>query len=141
MVLTRWHLWAFLTGRLILCQVGGGQDGASLAEAFVQARFPEGTVGLLLTGPYLPADVRAHIRRVAAEQPRLRILEFVTEPSRLLRCADRVIAMGGYNAVCEVLSFGKTALIVPRIHPRASNGSERNGCAIKVSWTCSIPTN
>jgi predicted glycosyltransferase len=105
-------------GRLILCQLGGGQDGAALAEAFVQARLPENANGLLLSGPYLPTDVRERILRVAANRPRLRMLEFVTEPSRLLSRADRVIAMGGYNTVCEILSFQKTALIVPRIHPR-----------------------
>jgi predicted glycosyltransferase len=105
-------------GRLILCQVGGGQDGAALAEAFVRARLPEDANGLLLAGPYLPADVRDRVLQVAAHRPRLRVLEFLTEPSRLLCRADRVIAMGGYNTVCEVLSFRKTALIVPRIHPR-----------------------
>jgi predicted glycosyltransferase len=31
--------------------------------------------------------------------------------------ADRVIAMGGYNTMCEVLSLEKHALIVPRVHP------------------------
>jgi len=35
--------------------------------------------------------------------------------------ADRVIAMGGYNTICEILSFEKHALIVPRIGP----GSEQ----------------
>ena len=32
--------------------------------------------------------------------------------------ADRIIAMGGYNTVCEVLSFQKRALIMPRTKPR-----------------------
>lgn len=27
--------------------------------------------------------------------------------------------MGGYNSVCEVLSLGRPALIVPRVRPRA----------------------
>ena len=27
--------------------------------------------------------------------------------------------MGGYNTVCEVLSFQKQALIVPRVRPRS----------------------
>jgi predicted glycosyltransferase len=105
-------------GQLILCQLGGGQDGAALADAFVRARLPEDANCLLLSGPYLPADVREHILQAAANRPRLRILEFVAEPSRLLSRADRVIAMGGYNTVCEILSFRKTALIVPRIRPR-----------------------
>jgi predicted glycosyltransferase len=105
-------------GQLILCQLGGGQDGAALAEAFIHARLPEDANGLLLAGPYLPTHVRQRVLEVAANRPRLRILEYVTEPSRLLARADRVIAMGGYNTVCEILSFRKTALIVPRIYPR-----------------------
>src|SRR5262249_20613249 len=31
---------------------------------------------------------------------------------------EGVVGMGGYNTVCEVLSFGKRALIVPRVGPR-----------------------
>jgi predicted glycosyltransferase len=105
-------------GPLILSLVGGGQDGAALAEAFVHARLPEHANGLLLAGPYLPAGVRERVLQAAANRPRLRVLEFLTEPSGLVCRADRVIAMGGYNTVCEILSFRKTALIVPRIQPR-----------------------
>lgn len=31
--------------------------------------------------------------------------------------ADAVVSMGGYNTVCEILSAGKPAVIVPRIKP------------------------
>jgi predicted glycosyltransferase len=46
------------------------------------------------------------------------VLEFIPEPTRLLSRADRVIAMGGYNTVLELLSFEKRALIVPRTQPQ-----------------------
>ncbi|MHB1557855.1 MAG: glycosyltransferase family protein [Isosphaeraceae bacterium] len=105
-------------GRLVLCLLGGGQDGAALSEAFAHAELPEGSVGVLVMGPYLPAEARAQVRRAAASRPQLRIVESLAEPGWLLRRADRVIAMGGYNTVCEILSFERTALIVPRIHPR-----------------------
>lgn len=105
-------------GRLVLCLLGGGQDGAALSEAFVNTELPEGSVGVLVMGPYLPAEARARVRRAAASRPQLRIVESLAEPGWLLRRADRVIAMGGYNTVCEVLSYERTALIVPRIHPR-----------------------
>jgi predicted glycosyltransferase len=36
----------------------------------------------------------------------------------LLQGALGVVAMGGYNTFCEILSFGKPALIVPRTVPR-----------------------
>jgi predicted glycosyltransferase len=116
---TEW--WAELgetPDRLVLCLVGGGQDGAFLAEAFVQAELPPGTTGVLLTGPFMPPEVLFRLRRRAAERARLRVHGFVTDPELLLRRADHVIATGGYNTVCEVLSFEKHALIVPRVGPR-----------------------
>ncbi len=105
-------------GELVLCLVGGGQDGAFLAEAFAQAELPPNTNGVILTGPFMPAEVRQNLHNVAAKQPRLKVLEFVAEPTLLINQADRVIAMGGYNTTCEVLSFEKRALIIPRVQPR-----------------------
>jgi predicted glycosyltransferase len=104
-------------GRLMLCLVGGGWDGAALAEAFAQAELPEDAYGIILTGPLMPQDVQQRLRQLAAKHPRLRVLEFVAEPAPLLERADRVVAMGGYNTICEVLSFEKHALIVPREKP------------------------
>src|SRR5262249_37304053 len=63
-----------------------------------------------------PPAVERNLRAVA--HPRLRVLRFVTDTDLLLERADRVVAMGGYNTVCEVLSYDKPALIVPRVHPR-----------------------
>jgi predicted glycosyltransferase len=54
------------------------------------------------------------LRQRTVGHPRLRVLEFIPEPAALLQQADRVIAMGGYNTVTEVLCFEKPALIVPR---------------------------
>jgi predicted glycosyltransferase len=36
----------------------------------------------------------------------------------LIAGARAVVAMGGYNTYCEILSFDKPALIVPRMRPR-----------------------
>jgi predicted glycosyltransferase len=105
-------------GPFALCLVGGGQDGARLAEAFARADLPAGTDAVVVTGPFMPPETRRRLHRRAAGHPRLRILEFVTDPGRLLGRAGRVVAMGGYNTVCEVLASGKPALIVPRVAPR-----------------------
>jgi predicted glycosyltransferase len=106
------------TGRLVLGMTGGGQDGAELAQAFVRADFPPSTNAVLITGPFMPAAVQSRLHRLVAGRSRFRVLDFVTEPDLLLRHADRVIAMGGYNTVSEVLSFEKQALLVPRVIPR-----------------------
>ncbi len=105
-------------GELILCMVGGGQDGDQLAEAFSQVEFAPGTFGVLVTGPFMPADVSRRLKLRAASNPRLHLLTFVTDSDSLMRRADRVIAMGGYNTVCEILAFEKVALVVPRVKPR-----------------------
>lgn len=105
-------------GPLALCLVGGGQDGLPLAEAFLRAALPAHANGVLVTGPLMPDNARAKLRSLAAHRTEVRILEFVTDPCPLLRRADRVIAMGGYNTICEILALQKHALIVPRIRPR-----------------------
>jgi predicted glycosyltransferase len=102
----------------VLCQVGGGQDGAKLAEAFVQSTFPQGHVGVLITGPFMPAETKALVRRCAATQADLIVHEFLSEPTQLLQATSKVIAMGGYNTVYEALSFEKPLLVVPRVEPR-----------------------
>jgi len=105
-------------GRLVLGMVGGGEDGGLLAEALVQAPVPEGTNVVLVMGPFMPAAVQARIQRIAAGNARIRVLSFVAEPNLLLRRADAVVAMAGYNTMSEALSFEKPALVVPRVKPR-----------------------
>ncbi len=105
-------------GPFVLCSVGGGQDGGELAAAFAAARYPEGTTGVLLTGPFMPPASRRAVVRVANERSDLRIIDFLPDPLPLVRRAERVIGMGGYNTVCELLSLEKRALIVPRVRPR-----------------------
>src|SRR6266498_159441 len=105
-------------GKLVVCVVGGGQDGVNLAEAFVRTDFPPDTTGVIVTGLYMPGEFRQRLRRSAEARPCLRVLEFLSEPAPLIQRADRVIAMGGYNTMCEVLSFEKRALIVPRVRPK-----------------------
>jgi predicted glycosyltransferase len=102
-------------GPLVVCVLGGGQDGGPLAEAFVQATLPAGASGIVLTGPFMPWEHQRRVFELAAANRRIRVLEFLREPAILLRRADRVVAMGGYNTIWEMLSFGVPALVVPRI--------------------------
>lgn len=105
-------------GRLVLGLVGGGQDGAQLADAFSRTELPPDTNAVLVTGPFMPADLRQTFIHRTRAHPRLRVLEFLSEPGVLLARADRVVAMGGYSTSCEILSFEKPALIIPRVTPR-----------------------
>jgi predicted glycosyltransferase len=104
--------------RFALCLVGGGQDGAALAETFLQAELPRDMAGIVIAGPFMPEETRWRLHARAAERPDLRVLDFVREPQALLAHAVRVVAMGGYNTVCELLASGRPGLIVPRERPR-----------------------
>ena len=103
--------------RLALGLVGGGNDGEALADAFVRAELPADMAGVLVTGPFMTEENRMRLKRAMRGRPRMHLIEFLAEPIALVARADRVIAMGGYNTVCEVLSFEKHALIVPRVKP------------------------
>ena len=101
-----------------LCVVGGGQDGYQLAATFASATFPEDTMGVLITGSMMAPTEYNALKALAHSRKDLLIARFVAEPLELLRQAQSVVAMGGYNTVTEILSFHKRALIVPRVTPR-----------------------
>ncbi|CTQ31888.1 glycosyltransferase family protein [Jannaschia rubra] len=103
----------------VLCTVGGGRDGAEVSEAFLRAPMPAGHRGILITGSQMPGGLREEMRGHAAGRDDMTVVDFVSEPLALMAGAARIVAMGGYNTVCEVLSLGRPALIVPRAVPRA----------------------
>jgi predicted glycosyltransferase len=104
--------------KLVICTVGGGQDGAQLARAFTEMDMPPDTFGLLLTGPFMPSDIRQWLHASAAARRDLRVMDFAPRPVSLLQQSQCLITMGGYNTVCEALSLGKRILVVPRVCPR-----------------------
>jgi predicted glycosyltransferase len=105
--------------RVALCLVGGGQDGGPLAEAFVAGGVPPDMQGVVLTGPFMPLEQRRQLQARIAGSRRLRILEFLGDPSPLVDRADRIVSMGGYNTLCEALAARKPVLVVPRSTPRS----------------------
>jgi predicted glycosyltransferase len=104
-------------GRLALCVLGGGEDGHRLAEAFARATLPAGTTGAVVAGPFMDDDERAALHALASGRHDLMVLDFVADADALIALADDVVAMGGYNTVCEALSSGTRTLIVPRARP------------------------
>ena len=107
-----------IDGPFVLCLLGGGQDGDNLAKAFINSKLPPGHKGVILTGPHMNPISRERLYRQAQKNPRIIIIEFCSEPTAILQKANYVVAMGGYNTICEILSFRKKALIVPRVTPR-----------------------
>jgi len=104
--------------KLIICTLGGGQDGYNLGKTFVEALPGKGHFGVLLAGPFMDPGLLRSLREAAEKCGNCLVLKFTPEADQLIQRADRVVAMGGYNTVCSVLSHQKNALIVPRVLPR-----------------------
>jgi predicted glycosyltransferase len=104
-------------GRIALCVLGGGGDGDRLAAAFARADLPAETTGVIVAGPFMDDEQRATLHALAGGRDDLRVLDFVPDAHTLVALADDVVAMGGYNSVCEILSTGTRALVVPRVAP------------------------
>ncbi len=73
---------------------------------------------LLVLGPFMQAERQAEFMDRAAKLKRVDALTFHGHLEALVARAAGVVAMGGYNTFCEVLSLDKRALIVPRTKPR-----------------------
>lgn len=108
-----------MTDRIALCLVGGGQDGGELARSFLASVPPSDMTSILVTGPFLPRDTRRELENSTKRRPRTHLLRFSRAIGALIRRADRIISMGGYNTVCEILAAGKHPLLVPRVAPRS----------------------
>ena len=103
----------------VLCLLGGGQDGIGLAESFAKAPLPEPLRGLLVTGPMMSQSDRRRVEFASAGRERFQTVEFLDKPAAAMCDAHAVITMGGYNTVCDVLSYAPRALLVPRVRPRS----------------------
>jgi predicted glycosyltransferase len=105
----------------ILVTAGGGGDGADLIDWVLAAyetdpHIPYGAV--IVFGPFMSAAEREAFKERSAKFRNIRTLTFTNNLGALMQRAAGVVAMGGYNTFCEILSFDKKAIIVPRTRPR-----------------------
>lgn len=105
----------------ILVTPGGGGDGAGVIDWVLSAYEADPTIdlpALIVFGPFMSRERRKEFTERIARQPKLESLGFEPRLELLMNRAHCVVAMGGYNTFCEILSFDKPALIVPRVKPR-----------------------
>ena len=108
-------------GPFILVTSGGGADGDDMVDWVISAYETDPglqTPALIVFGPFIARDRRRDFMERINRHPRLAALSFDSKLETLMNRATAVVAMGGYNTFCEVLSFDRPALIVPRTRPR-----------------------
>nr|CAA6829282.1 MAG: Mlr3248 protein [uncultured Thiotrichaceae bacterium] len=104
----------------LLVTPGGGGDGYEMVDWVLRAY--EATTlplyALFVLGPFMDAQQRHEFTQRAEMLEQVNILTFSSNLEYLLSNANAIVAMGGYNTFCEILSFDKPALIIPRSKPR-----------------------
>jgi predicted glycosyltransferase len=105
----------------VLVTPGGGGDGEAMVDWVLRAYESDASLpypALLVFGPFMPPDAQAQFNRRAAELAKVETITFDANIEYLMSKASGLVSMGGYNTFCEILSFDKPAVIVPRTRPR-----------------------
>lgn len=105
----------------ILVTAGGGGDGVEMIDWVIRA-YESGAEqphrAIIVTGPFMPAAEIQEFHDRCDVLPNVEILTFDSHIELLMQRAIAIVAMGGYNTFCEILTLDKPALIVPRSVPR-----------------------
>ncbi len=116
-----WNTAPPIDGGYILVTPGGGGDGEVMVDWVLRAYesdTPPDLPALIVLGPFMSAEAQAGFTDRAALRSDVEILTFDNKIERLIHDAAGVVAMGGYNTFCEILSFDKRAVLIPRTKPR-----------------------
>ena len=106
----------------VLVTTGGGGDGRDLVDWVIRAYEDDRRLSIpavIVYGPFMDARDRAGFdTRIGALGARVTAMAFHSRMERLFAGAMGVVAMGGYNTFCEILTADKPAIIAPRTRPR-----------------------
>jgi predicted glycosyltransferase len=105
----------------ILVTTGGGGDGATMIDWVLRAYEHDPTLNiqtLIVLGPFMQTKQQSGFMSRVQNLPNVHAITFDTHMEALFQHSTGVVAMGGYNTFCEVLSFDKPCVIVPRTVPR-----------------------
>jgi len=115
------HLPDMVRRPYILVTTGGGGDGEGLIDWVLSAYEHDPAIpwpALLVLGPFMPPDMQEAFIRRAERLKSVEAITFEPQLEALVANAIGVVAMGGYNTFCEILSMDKPAIVVPRTQPR-----------------------
>ncbi len=105
----------------ILVTAGGGGDGGPLMQQVLAAREYDRSLEfplVMVLGPFMSGEIRAEIHARAKHVANITVLDFERQMEAIMLGSRAVVSMGGYNTFCEILSFDKRSLLVPRSRPR-----------------------
>lgn len=105
----------------VLVTAGGGGDGYELMMSTIEMvrTHPDSDDNFLMVlGPFMGTQEGEEIRNAANSVSNIVVIDFDPDLEKYIAKAEFVIGMCGYNTFCEVLTFDKHAVYVPRSVPR-----------------------
>jgi predicted glycosyltransferase len=116
--------WPRLTERPFnLITTGGGGDGDAVIDwalTAYESKTPPREPALFVLGPFMETAKQISFMSRVAKLGRDRVAAIIFDPhfEQIEARAIGIVAMGGYNTFCEMLSLEKPTVIVPRTAPR-----------------------
>ena len=105
----------------ILVTTGSGGDGSNMIETYLTglSSLPRKIAlrSTVIFGPQMQAIRRQELLHNFDYLADVTFLDFEADISQLYAESDLVVSQAGYNTVCELLSFSRRAILVPRAEP------------------------
>jgi predicted glycosyltransferase len=105
----------------VLVTTGGGGDGSGMIQAYLEglSNLPRNVAlrSTVVFGPQMSAVTQSSLIEQFGYLTDVEFREFEPELAPLYAESDLVVSMAGYNTVCELLSSGCNAILVPRAEP------------------------
>jgi len=102
-------------GTLIVASAGGGNVGAPLLKAIIQAyqhlSENENIMLNVYTGPYMAEEDKVELHSFSGS--RIKIEEFTNDFVSLLSAADLCVSMAGYNTCMNIIAANVSAVVWP----------------------------
>ncbi|MYH89492.1 MAG: hypothetical protein F4128_01365 [Gammaproteobacteria bacterium] len=100
---------------------GGGKDGEEMVDLVFEACLACKSLPvdvLFVLGPFMEEQKRKEFAEMAEQYEHFHVIGYSTRMESLIQDAAGLVSMGGYNTFCEILSFDKPSIIIPRYEPR-----------------------
>ncbi len=141
----RKHLGIQECEQLLLITTGGGEDGHHVLSAAISAikQLPTNhrVRALVVAGPELGATHAREVHLAASLCPHIQVVEFIDDMMGYFAASDLVVSMAGYNTICELLTVGRKAIIVPRVKPVEEQKIRAERMATIPMFTTILPSN
>lgn len=134
----------------VLVTSGSGEDGCELIKNYLEGldklSFSQRLNSTIVFGPQMAENCRINALHSYKDLPNVKFLDFEDDMTRFYAEADVIVSMAGYNTVCELLSFRKNAVLLPRAEPvreqliRASLFAEKGLFDYVAPWNLSPET-